>query len=210
MIKKIFGLFILAGLMLPIAANASTIGPAFEYTSGASQSAGTNYTFGVVFKPTQNIWVDYVGYYDPTAGMAASHEVAIFNSAAALVPGTEQFITSTSSTLDDHFYYTAITPVELFAGQTYVLDGFSSTDHYGAITSLNVTPDGFTVYAPITILGDNLAHSAFADTGTSTTSTANYFGADFGYYVTPEPSTLLLLGSGLAGLAGLLKRKLSA
>jgi hypothetical protein len=29
-------------------------------------------------------------------------------------------------------------------------------------------------------------------------------------YETPEPSSFLLLGSGLAGLAGLLKRKLAA
>lgn len=65
--KRIFGFLFLMGLMLPVAANADAINPAFEFTSN-SQSTGTDYSFGVVFTPSTNIYVNYVGYYDPRAG----------------------------------------------------------------------------------------------------------------------------------------------
>jgi hypothetical protein len=80
--------------------------------------------------------------------------------------------------LTGNFYYTSITLIELFAGQTYVLDGFTSvidddgtsgTNPYGVITATNEGADGFGTGLPITILGDNIGSNAvLADTGTTT------------------------------------------
>jgi cholinesterase len=43
-----------------------------------------------------------------------------------------------------------------------------------------------------------------------TTAADQLLAAQFQAVVTPEPSTLLMLGTGIAGLAGMLRRKLSA
>jgi hypothetical protein len=210
-------LFILAALLLPVAAKADNV--AWQFTSVTGTSSLANDNFGVVFKPTANIIVDELGYYDPPGGMLYSHEVGIYNSTGTLLTSAN-VATYLGATLTDGFYYTSITPIELYAGQTYVLDGFTSgvnvsdisgADKYSVITSGNVGPDGFAVSLPITILGDStISGTHLADTGTAYATQNDYFGADFEGYATPEPSSLLLLGSGLAGLAGLLKRKLTA
>jgi hypothetical protein len=218
MIKKIFGLFILASLLVPVAAKADT--EAWEFTQVTATSSIANYNLGVVFSPTVNITVDELGYYDPSGGLLYSHGVALYNSSGGVVTSANvaAFLGATQT---GNFLYTAVTPVTLVAGQTYVLEGNTSghdqdniagTDKYGVISAANVVVDGFGTDLPLTIAGDNLVASVgMAYNGTTVGTHNDYFGADFGgYTVTPEPSTLLLLGSGLAGLAGLIKRKLMA
>jgi hypothetical protein len=224
--KKIVGLILVTGLMLPVAASAypggvSPASPAWEFSSiNQTNNGGSTYgfTFGEIFTPTQNITVDYLGYfYDSSAGMADSHPVAIYDASGNLL-ASATITAASSSDAQGNFKFNYITPFTLIAGDTYVIDGASGEDDPWAWDVL-----GFTVSAPITSLGDNYlgftgSYGLTAvDTGITPINDVNngYFGADFGYEeppssTTPEPSSFLLLGSGLAGLAGLLKRKLMA
>ena len=217
--RKFFGFFILAGLLLPVAARAfpggvSQASPAWEFTSVGTLQV-SNLSLGEVFTVNQTITVDYLGYFfDSTAGISDSHPVVMYDASGNVLASTT--ITNASlPDLADHFLFNDITPITLLAGQTYVIDGASGADDPYAYGDL-----GFTTYAPITILGGNtitnLGTSAdFSGLIPTYTAFDGLWGADFGYEepppsTTPEPTSFLLLGSGLAGLAGLIKRKLMA
>jgi hypothetical protein len=204
------GLLLLAGLLLPAVALAdSTVLPAWEFsTVGNTLNNATGYSLGEVFTVNQNITVDYLGYfYDSSAGMSESHQVSLYDADGHPLAST----TITNASLPDsadHFLFNYIKPITLIAGETYVIDGAS-----GVADLYTWNDQGFTVYAPITLLGDNWSGnggSTAVFTGDTPANGASdgFGGADFG--TTPEPSSFLLLGSGLAGLAGLLKRKLRA
>ena len=214
MIKKISGLFILAALLLPVAAKADNI-DAWDFKSVTAQgSNGKSYAYGVLFTPTQNIYVDELGYYDPVGGgvsqpslMTQSHSVSLY---AVTTPAPSSWLATTfvtsASTLSGHFLYNAITPVELLAGDKYELVGVSNTaDDYTYFSLVS----GYTLNAPIDITGYNYNTGLFAGYDGTSNASIQYFGPDMGFE-TPEPSSLLLLGSGLARLAGLIKRKLMA
>jgi hypothetical protein len=216
MSKKISGLFILVGLLLlPVAAKADST--AWDFTSVTAQgTGGTSYAFGVLFTANQSIVVDELGYFNPMSAtgqslMTQTHSVALYNVTTGGIKLDSTTVTN-ASTPSGNFLYNAVTPVTLIAGDQYELVGVTNTaDFYTYSSSVNgINVSGFAISAPITVTGDNENPGTFAGYSPVSNRTDQYFGPDMGYNVTPEPSTLLLLGSGLAGLAGLIKRKLMA
>jgi hypothetical protein len=208
MSKRIAGLFILAGLLMPVAARADSA--AWGFTPGSEVSSTSAYTVGTVFTANQSIMVDALGYFDPNdATLSGSHQVDLFNlttGGAAIASAT---ISSSSSDYFQNFLYVALgsSSVELIAGDQYVIEAVTGTS--GDYYTHNVI--GFSTNLPITVNGYNYQTGTQLASGDGVTNQTALFGPDFGgYTVTPEPSTLLLLGSGLAGLAGLIKRKLAA
>jgi len=181
--------------------------PSINYTNG-------NWTFGEVFVPTANIQVYYLGYYaaNGVGNFTSNHPVGMFDAAGNLLSST--VITNASTVTDfvqpflnnnpptGHFVFNPVTPFTLFANQTYVIEGVSGTDPY------TWDDPGFTVYLPLNILGNNwvLGNGLnFNGTGLINDVGNGYWGPNF---ATPEPGTFLMLGSGLLGLAGMLRRKL--
>src|SRR5579863_770880 len=206
--KKLLSISLAAiacGLMMPIAHADET---AITLTS-SFDSAG-DWSLGFQFKPTVNIDVTSLGsYFGPNA--TDQQGVSLWDSSQNLL-GSATVTGDGSAT--EGFQFASITPIELLAGQTYTISAATNGDNY-AITSGGTPGQGFTKGSGF----DYLAHVEAECSGSDACFPSNNYGtsfADFGANFTytgggnspvPEPSTFLMLGSGLAGLAGIVRRK---
>lgn len=175
-----------------------------------------NWTFGEVFVANQDIRVSYLGYYTENfpPNFLSPHPVGLFDANGNLLRST--IIDNHSYSGDpyppiiggggqrEHFAYNWIPQIILQAGQTYVLEGVSGADPYAW------SYDPIQVYLPITVLVNNwVLDNGLNFNGTSLVNDVpdGYWGPDFGE--SPEPGSLLLLGSGMLGIVGFLRRKLN-
>ena len=194
----------------------ATFGQAFTGAATGTTLGNGPFTLGWSFDVTSAITVtDLAVYHDNGAALLESHDVGIWNAAGMLV---------VSATVN--------------AGPCGVLDqlGFQEWCIVGVKAAL--APGTYTIGAvwnslldpmifPGTLAGEGIANvngpsvsflqnefvagGVLTDPTNSTGDTMSYFGPNFAYAsgTTPEPGTLVLLGSGLLGAMGILRRKLN-
>jgi hypothetical protein len=159
---------------------------------------------GDVFKPNVTGTVIALGIY---AGNNASYvnpePVALYSSTGTLLASTT--VTDTSYLYDGYYWTYLITPVSIVSGNVYTVDVYLNGDGWG------YGP------APVNNGATFVSHDYISDVGLSFPTTngsagAAYYGGNVMFDEPPpsgipEPGTLLLFGSGLLGMAGVLRRK---
>lgn len=206
---KIKGRFPLAGIALLLilfgalgVANAATTTcgvDAWSPTPAANVTVNwnaSNVNLGDVFTANTSGTVCALGIY---AGNNSSYTkpetVALYTIGGTLLTSTT---VTTADTLYDNYYWNFTNPVHITAGLVYVVVDFTNgngwgygpapTDHWGNFNYNDYVYSGGLQF-PIYTGG----------------SGPTYYGANA--MMTPEPCTMLLLGSGIMGLAGALRRK---
>jgi PEP-CTERM motif len=193
----------------------SPTGPFAIQPAGTNNSTGTGATFGIspgtVWAPpliagdgSVSSWVSYDRFSGPTGGETSStfdangyyEYTTNFN-----LPGGNPSVVDLTIAADDTVavYLGAVNAADLVLAA-----GTIGGDQHCADGDPNCRPDGSSEVVFDAPAGFNVLNFVVYQTG------SNYQGLDYVYTVTetPEPNTLILLGTGLLGTAGALFRKM--
>ena len=205
-------LAILAASFAAVGANAAAADtPAFEF-DGAPTSNDTQLSLGFSFTAGSAVTVTSLGYYDFGGdGFATAHEVGIFDSAGTLL-ASAGLSAGTGDTLVGQFRYAGITPLNLAAGQTYVIaattHGSADAWAYGNAYPPDATVGDFHATVPIAIAANSALFLYQSDNQlrNPTEHYSNYTfyaGPNFTILSVPEPASwaMMLGGFGLVGAA---------
>jgi len=174
-------------------------------------------TVGWSFNLDSAATVTYLGLFN--TDLNADTTVALWDSSGTVLKSTVFDTNYTSVDMSDvgnsGFLWLSISNLSLGAGQ-YTLGAYSSADHFAAYTG-NVAPTtasaGFHITSPSLV---SFSPSLAKPTSTIVQNTYvdGFFGPNLRFDapppVTPIPATFWLLGSAVAGLAGISKRKKAA
>jgi Domain of unknown function (DUF4082)/PEP-CTERM motif len=191
---------------VPAAAD-PTINPVVQYTSTSTLDDTRPFTLGYEFTTTSTFDINALGVWD--SGSGQDQQVGIWDSEGDLLVST----TVSSAAPDiDNFQWASVS-YSLVPG-TYTIG--ATFDNTGATVNFPDDATGITTLADYSWVTDE--YSSDLGLNDPTISTGGSYGnngilwADLSVGSsadTPEPSSLLLLGTGIVGLAGLIRRKYS-
>ena len=174
-------------------ARATPIGYA---SSGGTSGSNSSFTMGVQFETNQIIFIDSLGVLDVGGdGLDNAHEVGLWDAVGNQIASVT-VLAGTGSTLQDGFRFEAITPVELAAGETFIVAAYYADGETGdklRDTTRTANP-AITLEPVIRFAGGGSLTFPAGTIDDAFSSTANFT-------VVPEPTTVLLLVAGLAALA---------
>lgn len=207
-----------AGFVAASAVAHAADAPAVSFTGVTENSTDGSWSLGFEFSTNTAVNVTALGFYDAaqTGGSvglgtcSGCGEVGIYNSSGTLLVSG---LATTSDTLLGDFYYVPVAATPLAAGQNYYAvaetgnaDYTWYTTGFGVNSNINFIQDAY-------VSGSSLAFPTSSD-GYTAAEGGGYFGANFeetsGAIETPEPGSFVLFGSGVLGMAGMLRRKFLA
>jgi len=170
-------------------------------------------TIGWEFSLSTPVIVTQLGFYDvgnngyppPGDGLLVSHPVAIWDVSTQTLMASATVPQGTSAPLDQDFRWVSVSPFTLAAG-TYrigaeiAVNGENYDDFYYSDTDTRTTA------YPVNYNSGALLQGAFGYPDSSGDVSHGRFGPNFQFNAVPEPSTMLLIGSGLVGLWGARKK----
>ncbi len=168
------------------------------------------WTLGYSFLVNSSITVTGLGVFDAGSdGLNVSHDVGLWDAAGNLLASTT-VAAGTVAPLNGFYRMATISGVGLTAGNVYYVGSVNGIDNDGWMQD----PSTLIAAPQITYLSRQYEFSSgglvFPDlVGSGSTG---YFGGnfEFGTSTTPEPGTMLMLGSGVLAAAGALRRKFRA